>query len=426
MAPPSSSSFVCCLLHFGFSSSFILLSVFYVLFLVFFSYALLVIYQKSPLSTSVRGFFFGLDMHTQIFPASDGLLLGNEIQKAASGNGSSGEEDVMLYTVPDDDEYDTNDSFIDDVELDDYFQVDNSVIKHHGFFVYRGKLERIDLAMTAKNESDDGHNQKKIAKLGNKGRKASSLIQSNSTTQSHRVVMPNIHGANMQFQTAPANAAEVSIKKKTADPNVKEDSSGLLNGVRQRPEVPSSKNHSSTGEHSEPQTNSTHRSNGKSLHASKAHFERQLDNVDDLDQLIQQNEICRIVAGFDLNIPASRDSKPTMKAALMPGKVGSNVRPKSTSLEKVIIELEKIVEESRPPSAEVQDPDNPSPTVKRRLPSAIKQKLAKQGSYGKIPMDVINRLMSIVGHLMQINTLKEHPHTDAHINTSSRGRTLQA
>ncbi|KAL6571282.1 hypothetical protein OROHE_002925 [Orobanche hederae] len=360
----------------------------------------------------------------------------------------------MLDTVPDDAEYDTNGSFIDDVELDDYFQVDNSAIKHHGFFVNRGKLELITYHIckpAAKKESDDGHNAKKIAKLGNKGRKASSLIQSNSTTQSHRVVMPNIHGANMQFQTAPANAAEVSIKKKIADPNVKEDSSGLLNGVRQRPEVPSSNNHSSTGEHSEPQTNSTHRSNGKSLHASKAHSERQLDNVDDLDQLIQQNEKGGIVAGFDLNVPASRDSIPTM-AALTPGRVGSNVRPKSTSLEKAIIELEKIVAESRPPSAEVQDPDNPSPTVKRRLPSAIKQKLAKvarlaQGSYGKIPMDVISRLMSIVSHLMQINTLKsgvdkekdiafflalvlgsgnhsimfqELPHTDANINTSSR------
>ncbi|KAL6522165.1 hypothetical protein OROMI_032042 [Orobanche minor] len=351
------------------------------------------------------------------------------IERMYAGNGSSGEEDVMLDNVPDDDEYDTNDSFIDDVELDDYFQVDNSAIKHHGFFVNRGKLERIEPTISANQqpkkrrrkdltkghtESDDGHNPKKIAKLGNKGRKASSLSQSNSTTQSHRVVMPNIHGANMQFQTAPANAAEVSIKKKTADLNVKEESSGLSNGVRHRPEVLSSKNHSSKGEHSEPQTNSTHRSNGKSLHASKAHSERQLDNVDDLDKLIQQNEKGGIVAGFDLNVPASRDSMPTMKAAPAPGKEGSNVRPKSTSLEKAIIELEKIVAESRPPSAEVQDPDNPSPTVKRRLPSAVKQKLAKvarlaqQGSFGKIPMDVINRLMSIVGHLMQINTLKRN------------------
>ncbi|KAL6582827.1 hypothetical protein OROMI_004905 [Orobanche minor] len=182
----------------------------------------------------------------------------------------------MLDTMPDDAEYDTNDSFLEDVELDDYFQVDNSTIKHHGFFVNLGSWSTSYhiCKPAAKKESDDGHNPKKIAKVGNKGRKGSSLIQSNSTTQSHRVVMANIHGANMQFQTAPANAAEVSIKKKIADSNVKEDSSGLLNGVRQRPEVPSSKNHSSTSEHSEPQTNSTHRSNGKSLHASKVHSER--------------------------------------------------------------------------------------------------------------------------------------------------------
>ncbi|KAL6550526.1 hypothetical protein OROMI_021014 [Orobanche minor] len=172
----------------------------------------------------------------------------------------------MLDTVRDDDEYDTNDSFIDDVELDDYLQVDNSAIKHHVFLLIVGSWSASYHIRkpAAKKESDDRHNPKTIAKLGNKGRKASSLIQSNSTTQSHIVVMPNIHGANMQLQTAPANAAEVSIKKKTAYPNVKEDSSGLLS-VRQRPKVPSSKNHSSTGEHSEPQTNSTHRSNSSSL-----------------------------------------------------------------------------------------------------------------------------------------------------------------
>jgi len=93
--------------------------------------------------------------------------------------------------VPDDDQYDTEDSFIDDAELvgtfncslhplnffvgicaavssstiivwkwfstmkrltlfvkifllqDEYFEVDNSAIKHDGFFVNRGKLERM-------------------------------------------------------------------------------------------------------------------------------------------------------------------------------------------------------------------------------------------------------------------------------------------
>lgn len=89
-----------------------------------------------------------------------------------------------MNDIPDDDQYDTEDSFIDDAELvrlhisclynmstlnfvllqllapytvmfsclysgpllclqDEYFEVDNSAIKHDGFFVNRGKLERL-------------------------------------------------------------------------------------------------------------------------------------------------------------------------------------------------------------------------------------------------------------------------------------------
>ncbi|CAI0609125.1 unnamed protein product [Linum tenue] len=57
------------------------------------------------------------------------------------GKDSSDDED--LKDAPDDDQYDTEDSFIDDAELDEYFEVDNSAIKHDGFFVNRGKLERM-------------------------------------------------------------------------------------------------------------------------------------------------------------------------------------------------------------------------------------------------------------------------------------------
>ncbi|KAJ0952288.1 putative exoribonuclease II [Helianthus annuus] len=64
-----------------------------------------------------------------------------KIERLYMGKNSSEEED--LNDGPDDDEYDTKDSFIDDAELDDYFQVDNSAIKHDGFFVNRGKLERM-------------------------------------------------------------------------------------------------------------------------------------------------------------------------------------------------------------------------------------------------------------------------------------------
>ncbi|CAL9031008.1 unnamed protein product [Prunus brigantina] len=44
----------------------------------------------------------------------------------------------------------TEDSFIDDAELDEYFKVDNSAIKHEGFFVNRGKLERMKKSTDSK------------------------------------------------------------------------------------------------------------------------------------------------------------------------------------------------------------------------------------------------------------------------------------
>lgn len=86
----------------------------------------------------------------------------------SQGKDSSDEED--LDDIPDDDQYDTEDSFIDDAELvgslsvmlgdtslsfflvrtsdqwssylqDEYFEVDNAATKHDGFFVNKGKLE---------------------------------------------------------------------------------------------------------------------------------------------------------------------------------------------------------------------------------------------------------------------------------------------
>ncbi|CAL5334855.1 unnamed protein product [Camellia sinensis] len=101
----------------------------------------------------------------------------------------------------------------------------------------------------------------------------------------------------------------------------------------------------------------------------------------------------------------------TLKAPVMQIKEGLNVRPKCTMLEKAIRELEKMVAESRPPTMEGQDADISSQAVKRRLPHEVKQKLAKvarlaQANHGKISMELVNRLMSIVGHMVQLRTLE--------------------
>ncbi|KAL3641739.1 hypothetical protein CASFOL_012554 [Castilleja foliolosa] len=346
-----------------------------------------------------------------------------KIERMYAGNDGSDEDDVVLDNVPDDDEYDTDDSFIDDDELNDYFQVDNSKTKHHGFFVNRGKLDRIEPTIPTSQQpkkrkrkdltyNDDGHNPNKNVKTGGKVRKASSLIQKNPTSQSHDVAMPNVNGEDIQLQAVPANAAEVSMKKKTADPHtdgvIRKDKG--IDGPR--PEILSSKNHgSSKGKASGPQDISTHRSNGKSPHASKPHSGQQLANANNLEK-------GGPAASLNLNLP-------TPKVAFMPRKEGSSSRSKSTMLDKAIRELEKTVAESRPPSTEVQDPDNASQALRKRLPPEIKEKLAKvaglaHGIYRKIPMDLINRLDKIVGHLMQVRTLKRNLRDMANMGLSAK------
>ncbi|CAA0840811.1 wound-responsive family protein [Striga hermonthica] len=346
------------------------------------------------------------------------------IERMYAGSGSSDDEDVRLDNVPDDDEYDTDDSFIDDAELDNYFQVDNSEVKHHGFFVNRGKLEHVEPnssnqqpkkrrhkdLVKGQNESDDGRNQNKTAKRGNKGKKTSSMIHTSST---------NVRGEDIQFQAAPSDAAEISIKKKASDSHATERSSLLLDGgaIRQsmdidgqRLEILSSKKHSSKLKEREPHDAATYRSNDKSSYASKTQSGKQPINVDYLDRPFQQKE--KGGPAENLNILSNRESMPTMKAALMPRNDGSTVQTKTANLEKAIRELEKIVAESRPPT-EVQGDDNTSQAVKKRVPREIRDKLAEvasfaQDSNGEIPVDLINRLMSIVGHLMQRRTLKRN------------------
>ncbi|KAL6492910.1 hypothetical protein OROGR_032669 [Orobanche gracilis] len=371
-----------------------------------------------------------------------------KIERMYAGNSSSEEEDVFLDDMPDDDEYDTDDSFIDDAELDDYFQVDNSEVKHDGFFVNRGKLEHIEPTITTNQQlkkrrhkdvtkgqrvNNDVCNPNKHEKIGRKRRKGLPSIEGNSTSQSHRVIAPGILSVDKPFEPSPKNAA-VSLKKRTADDQLTMNPSGQpsVEGIeqdkdaaQQRTGVLSAREHSNNlNKSSKLQDTLAERSNDKSLRVCKSHSGKQLNDADELDQTIQQKGKGGIVERFDLNVPASRDPQNT-KVPLMPRKEGSNVRSKISMLEKAIRELEKIVAESRPPSTEVQDPDNSSQTVKRRLPQDIKQKLAKvarlvQASYGKIPKDVTIRLMSIVGHLMQLRALKRNLKIMANLGLSAK------
>ncbi|XP_042052254.1 ubinuclein-1-like isoform X1 [Salvia splendens] len=307
--------------------------------------------------------------------------------------GSSDEEDLVLDNMPDDDEYDTDDSFIDDTELDAYFQVDRSATKHDGFFVNRGELERIELSLSMDKQpkkrrrkdlaqgcgSDDGHNQHKVMKMGSKGKKASSSIPRSSTSPVYKEAISNV---DMLYSQAV-------LTKKATDIQVAIDPSRLQNDGavsqdmykdRRKPGVnlnPSEK-HTSKSKESELQNISTQRANDKTSHK---------------ESIVQRKE-------------------------------GSSVRPKNT-LEKAFRELEKTVAPFRPPSTDAQDPVNQSQPGKKRLPPEIKLKLSNVAKvaascYGRIPKDVINRLMSILGHLMQITTLKRNLRAIANMGLSAK------
>ncbi|XP_011022888.1 PREDICTED: uncharacterized protein LOC105124533 isoform X4 [Populus euphratica] len=124
----------------------------------------------------------------------------------------------------------------------------------------------------------------------------------------------------------------------------------------------------------------------------------------------------------DLNLP-HYPVQAEKKTAIIHPKDVSSLQLKGSMLERAIRDLEKVVAESRPRNIEVQDTDASSTAIKRRLPSEVKQKLAKvaklavqksfscfsyQSSQGKISEELINRLMSILGHLIQLRTLKKN------------------
>ncbi|KAF4392090.1 hypothetical protein F8388_004419 [Cannabis sativa] len=314
-----------------------------------------------------------------------------KIERLYMGKDSCDDEDHN--DIPDDDQYDTQDSFIDDAELDEYFEVDNSAIKHGGFFVNRGQLERIESSTALPSQQPKKRRRKDLAK-GN--------------------------GENIQFQNQ-LNSTVVCPKKKSSDSKTIIDPNSVLkvsNGdaamiltevkdfEKQKTGSLLSKDPSSKFKEMAVSSDSSHsKHHDKNVYAqSKSQSGRPSSGADELDS---NRELS------DVNTFEGKYSAPTTKTPHMHKKQdGSNARPKGSILEKAIRELEKMVAESRPPNVENQEADNSSQAIKRRLPREIKMKLAKvarlAASHGKVSKELLNRLMSILGHLIQLRTLKRN------------------
>ncbi|KAL5779349.1 hypothetical protein ACOSQ2_010086 [Xanthoceras sorbifolium] len=363
-----------------------------------------------------------------------------KIERLYMGKDSSDEEE--LDDIPDDDQYDTEDSFIDDAELDEYFEVDNSAIKHDGFFVNRGKLERINEPTVTPNqqtkkrrrkdlakdhgESDNGHVSNKHVKVAKMalGTTAPYVGKSSST----QMVMMSEHYGDVKPETQ-LNASGITSKKKSADTKSTLDSTSLKvsNGdaslsltvakdaEKLKTGVFLSKNTSSKLKDAIGTSDASHQKyHDQNVNAqSKSQSGKQLHNINELEPSVRQKEKNGTQELPKISVSESKNLVHTIKPSHIHRKDGSSVRPKSSVLEKAIRELEKMVAESRPPAAENQEADTSSQAVKRRLPREIKLKLAKvarvaQASQGKISKELLTRLMSILGHVIQLRTLKRN------------------
>ncbi|XP_068653436.1 ubinuclein-1 [Aristolochia californica] len=391
-------------------------------------------------------------LESRIAPGATNQSAENETKDAPSSNrfsaviekierlymGQHSSDDEELDKVRDDDEYDTEDSFIDDAELDEYFEVDKLETKHNGFFVNRGKLERTNKPITSDNQAPKKRRRKEVksrgedseqlptkhVKVGNVRMKAAArnaAVAASKSSGPQMLVTPSSeHYQEVKSLQTQSNAHEGPNQKKTAESSsryehlsmkmmsrdtslypveakeVKKQKSGLM---QSRESTTRSKIHSDYSDAISMETHSRKFLNGS--------------NGTEISTKVRQREKNASNDLPDMNSSGSKHSMNVMKSSPMSGKEGSSVRSKGTMLERAIRDLEKIVAESRPPAMPIQEVDAASLGIKKRLPQEIKQKLAKvarlaQSSQGRISEDLINHLMGILGHLVQLKTLKRH------------------
>ncbi|XP_073102368.1 ubinuclein-1 isoform X2 [Elaeis guineensis] len=362
------------------------------------------------------------------------------------GKQSSDEED--LDDTPDDDQYDTEDSFIDDTELDEYFQVDKLRTKHDGYFVNKGKLEHVE-PMASPNVApkkrrrkdstkvhgeDHDHVPNESINMGNMRIKAaarSAPLAGKKLSSSAKVLalpyVENYYEENKLIDDK-LNAPTGAYKKRFADLTINSENPPVKLLNKDISSLPLESKDFDKHKAVMPSKDLTHKSRGtgnsfdpmyqtsqdKGVSSQVEFQSRRLPNGEneEVSAKLRRKEKYGTGEFPDMNSSGSvypMPAQPTFTRV----KEGSTVRPKGTTLERAIRDLEKIVAESRPPSIYVQEMDPSSQGVKRRLPQEVKQKLAKvarlSASQGKVSEDeLIDRLMGILGHLVQRKTLKRN------------------
>uniref|UniRef100_A0A803LHH8 Hpc2-related domain-containing protein n=1 Tax=Chenopodium quinoa TaxID=63459 RepID=A0A803LHH8_CHEQI len=343
-----------------------------------------------------------------------------KIERLYTGKDSDDED---LDDIPDDDQYDTEDSFIDDAELDEYFEVDKSKTKHDGYFVNRGTLEKVIEPVESVSQQPKKRRRKEVAKAPGDNHDGQGAIKpmkvgkkgaGKSASSADKGVLPTSQcpslksSEDMKFQNILKNIAD---SKSLFDPYASlrtshgDTSSALAeNSDKQKTGI--------MGKNSSGKLREASENGDKSefIHKSQS---LKPNHVEESDLAAQPKDKIGMRERIDLNLPDNKQTIQPMKISVLHKKEGSSVKPKANVLEKAVRELEKAVAESRPPAPDAQDADSSGQSVKRRLPREIKQRLAKvsrlaHANNGKVSKELLNRLMDSLGHLIQLRTLKRH------------------
>ncbi|CAM0955434.1 unnamed protein product [Alopecurus aequalis] len=331
-----------------------------------------------------------------------------KIERLYMGKHSSDDED--MDDVPDDDQYDTEDSFIDDAELDEYFEVDNLATKHTGFFVNKGKLEQSEHG-PVQNVAPDGT----IQNLGPKKRRRRDAPS--SYIENRREIGPG----TMAVKAPKRNALEIGKNVESTELNsYREYHSEGNKPMKSRSNSPgrmqkiNSSNNATGAEYGSHPKIPTYLDKDAPVQLDLPLKKSSNVAKQDLSNKMRHKEIHGASQFSGLATANNVYSTQTTPLSANRRTEGSGIKAKGTRLERAIRDLQNIVSEYRPQTLDVPDIDpNCQLAVKRRLPQEVKQKLAKVArlsvNQGKIPEDeLINRLMGIVGHLVQRRTLKRN------------------
>ncbi|KAF7039166.1 hypothetical protein CFC21_049215 [Triticum aestivum] len=299
-----------------------------------------------------------------------------KIERLYMGKHSSDEED--LDDVPDDDQYDTDDSFIDDAELDEYFEVDNLTTKHTGFFVNKGTLEQIEPGTSANVAPKKRRSKDQSADhIENNQGATGDYLKPGKASGLKKVATGNgeyYHEGSRVVKTKPS--ATGVLKRRSTD---------FAAACRD-------KDPSTQLDFQQKQTY-----NGENEDPTSKIYRKDIAGTNDFSSM-----------------DVSGAAYPTQAMHLTTGRESAGTKPKGTRLERAIRDLQKIAANYKSPAIDISEADpNVQASAQRRLPPEVKQKLAKVArlstNHGKVQEnELMDRLMGIVGHLVVRRTLKRN------------------